>query len=133
MIEQEAGGNEAAFRQQLMRAGRGEDEYKLLLRPLAEDRIKRTLLLLEVAEKEGIEVSEEDIEAELDKLGGSASDDEQGARIRAIFDTEAGREQVRRTVRNRKVTERLVAIASGGETAAAASDPGPAETAAQED
>jgi trigger factor len=119
MIEQEAGGNEAAFRQQLMRAGRTEEEYRLLLRPMAEDRIKRTLLLLEVAEQEGIDVNDDDIEAELDKLSESSGDTEQGARIRAIFDTEAGREQIRRTVRNRKVTDRLAQIAAGDAPAAA--------------
>ena len=131
MMEQEAGGNDAAFRQQLLRAGRTEDEYKLLLRPMAEERIKRTLLLLEVAEKEGIEVTDEDIEAELDKLSGSSSDSEQGDRIRAIFDTEAGREQIRRTVRNRKVTERLAEIASGEAPADGAAAPEPAAAEAE--
>jgi trigger factor len=74
-----------------------------------------------VAAVEGISVSEEDIDGEIERLAessGSRADE-----VRKIFGSADSREALERSLLSRKTVERLVAIASGEEV------PPPAEAA----
>ena len=101
--------------------GKSEEEVRQELRLQAVERIQRSLVLSKVAEAEAISVSEEDIDAEIERLATSSGP--RGDEVRKIFDSAGGRDALRRSVLTRKTVERLVAIASGDEV------PPPAEAA----
>ncbi len=101
--------------------GKSEEEVRQELRLQAVERIQRSLVLSKVAEAEAISVSEEDIDAEIERL--AASSEPRGDEVRKIFDSAGGRDALRRSLLTRKTVERLVAIASGEEV------PPPAEAA----
>jgi trigger factor len=103
------GGGQAAFQEQLRRAGKSEEELKSELRPAAEDRVKRSLILSQVSEEEGIEVTDEEVDAELDRY--TADMGENAARMREVLGSEEGRASIARSIKTRKTFERLVAIA----------------------
>jgi trigger factor len=114
-ITQPAGGDRRALERALQQAGRSEAELRAELRPGAVDRVKRTLVLSRLAELEGIEVTEADVEQELNNLAG---DSPQASQIRQIFDTPSGREWIERQVRSRRTLDRLTDIVTGQAPAA---------------
>ncbi|MEO6398306.1 MAG: hypothetical protein ABIP13_07540, partial [Tepidiformaceae bacterium] len=91
--------------------GRSEADYRETLRDVAEVRVKRSLSLNKLAETEGIDVSADEIEEELDTLVAPMGDD--ASRFRDMFATEEGVSTIRRNLMSRKTLERLTAIASG--------------------
>ena len=93
--------------------GKSEEEVRQELRLQAVERIQRSLVLSKVAEAEAISVSEEDIDAEIERLATSSGP--RGDEVRKIFDSAGGRDALRRSLLTRKTVERLVAIASGEE------------------
>jgi trigger factor len=111
------GGGEAAFREQLRRAGKSEEEVKEELRPAAEERVKRSLILSQVSEDEGVEVSDAEVDAELDRY--TADMGENAQRMREMLGSPEGRASIARSLRTRKTFDRLVEIAesSNGRTA----------------
>jgi trigger factor len=104
----------------IARMGKSEEEVKESVRPEAELRLKRSLVLSKFAELEGIKVEESDVEAEIETMAASAG--EQADMIRLIFKGEQGRENIERSLLTRKTFGRLVEIADA--------DSGSAETAA---
>jgi trigger factor len=94
----------------LAQIGKTEDEVKEELRPIAETRLRRSLVLSQVAEAENIEASAEDIDAEIESMTGSAGP--QGAQLRELFNSENGRDTIRRNLITRKTLQRLVDIAT---------------------
>ncbi len=90
--------------------GKTEEEVRAELRPVAEIRLRRSLVLAEVSEAEHIEVSDEDIDAEIEKMTASAG--AQGAQLRQMFSTDDARGTIRRNLLTRKTLERLVEIAT---------------------
>ena len=96
----------------LRRAEQTEDDLKADLRPNAAKRLRNSLILRQVAEREGIEVTEPEIEAEIETLIADmpGRDD-----AREVYRTS---DYLRSTVRNelydRRLTERLVEIATEG-------------------
>ena len=110
-IAQPAGGSDRrAVERFMQQVGRSEDELRNELRPAATGRVRRTLVLSRLAELEGIEVTEADVEQELNNLSGGAP---QGAQIRQLFDTPSGREVLERQLRNRRTLDRLTEIVTG--------------------
>ena len=101
----------------LQQVGKSEEELRAELAPIAEGRIRRSLVLSEVTEAEHILVADEEVEAEIQRLtsgaGGQAED------IRRLFSTDSAKESLRRTLLTRKTLDRLVEIASSGEEATA--------------
>ena len=73
--------------------------------------MKRSLALSELQDAEGLDVSAEEIEEELDKLVEPMGDDAQ--RFRDMFATEEGISTIRRSLISKKTLDRLAAIASG--------------------
>ncbi|MSQ05752.1 MAG: trigger factor [Dehalococcoidia bacterium] len=86
--------------------GKTEEEYTEQLRPQAEERLRRHLVLQKLAQEEGIQVSPEEVQAEVDTLASSSGAQEQAMR-RALAASSA-QESVRSSVQVRKVLLRLV-------------------------
>ena len=91
--------------------GQTPEEWQEQIRPQAEERLKSYLVLRKLAEEEGLEVSDEEIDTEIDTV--SASSRESEDTIRQIFSTESSRESLRSSLLNRKVMARLVEIFQG--------------------
>lgn len=98
----------------LQQMGKSEGE----LRPVAERRVRRSLVLSQVAEAEHIEVTDEEVEAEISRLSDGAGS--QADEVRRLFSNERAKEGLRRSLVTRTTLERLVQIASDEEAAPAA-------------
>ena len=98
--------------------GKSLEELRAEQRPTAEERVKRALVLREVIEREGIEVSAEEIDAEIDAMAAvyGANADE----ARRQLSTEASRRSIRSRLLTRKAIDRLIEIATQPEEAPAA-------------
>ena len=105
----------------LRQVRKSEEELRQELRLQAVERIQGSLVLGQVAAVEGISVSEEDVDAEIERL--AASSGPRADEIRRVFGSAGSREALGRSLLTRKTVERLVAIASGEEV------PPPAEAA----
>ena len=111
LVQESAGNDQQQYALYLARVGRSEAEFRETLRPSAEQRVKRSLALSELQDAEGLDVSAEEIEEELDKLVEPMGDDAQ--RFRDMFATEEGISTIRRSLISKKTLDRLAAIASG--------------------
>jgi trigger factor len=111
----------------LQQIGKSEEDVRADLRPVAENRVRRSLVLSQLAEAEHIEVTEAGLEAEIDRLAAGAGS--QADEFRRLFSAEQTREGLRRSLRTRMTLERLAQIASGAEQEAEA---GKAEPVAAE-
>lgn len=103
--------------------GKTEEEVRAELHPIAEIRLRRSLVLSEVTESEHIEVSGDDIALEIEKMTSSAG--AQGEQLRKLFSTDDARATVRRNLLTRKTLEKLVEIATQDGLAAARSAEAP--------
>lgn len=88
--------------------GKTEEELREELRPQAEERLTRYLVLRRLAKEEGIEVSADDIEAEIQKLISASGDS--ASKMRQTLSSENARDSVRSSILTRKVMHRLVEI-----------------------
>jgi trigger factor len=114
--------------------GKTVEGYHEELRPAAERRLKGRLALTEFAEAEGIAVTPEENQAELDRLAGGALDEERARSIRETLSSESGQRLIDRDLRNRKALARLREIATGQvPESAKAGEVGGAEAPATED
>ncbi len=100
-----------------------EDEIKDDLRPEAERRLRNSLFLQEVAKQEGVEVTDEDIEAEITRVAGPipTSGDQtaidQAARMAQFYRSDYFRQMLRNELFERKLSDRLIEIATEGQGA----------------
>jgi len=101
--------------QYLATIGKTEEEVRAELRPVADIRLRRSLVLSEVAEAEHIEVTPEEVDAEIDRLVSSAGP--QGAQLRQFMSSDDGRSTLRRNLATKKTLVRLVEIATQDGTA----------------
>jgi trigger factor len=97
----------------LKQVRKSEEELRQELRFQAVERIRGSLVLGKVAAVEGISVSEEDIDAEIERL--AASSGPRADEVRKIFGSAGSRESLERSLLTRETVGRLVAIASGEE------------------
>ena len=105
------GGNEKEnLEGYLQQIGKSEDELMAEMRPLAEARIRRSLVLSEVGEAEHIEVGDDEVETEIERLTSGVGD--QADELRRLFSQEAAKENLRRSLTTKKTLDRLVEIAS---------------------
>lgn len=144
VIRESTGNNAESYRSYLERVGRSEQEFRETFREAAELRVRRGLVLGKLADVENIEATVDDIQGELEKMFGELAEDD--GRFRQLFDSEVGRETIRRDLVNRRTMDRLLEIVSDGtyvapaaaQEAATAEAPAdapetPAETEAQEE
>lgn len=102
--------------QYLRGTGRTEEQLREEFRPQARRILLEQLVLDAVAEAEGIEVTEEDIRAEAESIGGPAG--EARDRVMEFFTQGAGHEYLTNVIRRRRALERLVEIAASPAPAA---------------
>lgn len=88
-----------------------EEELRQELRWQAIQRVQRSLVLSKLAEVEGISVSKEDIDAEIERL--AASSGPRAEEVRRMFASRRAREALESSLFTRRTLDRLVAIASG--------------------
>ena len=111
LMRQSLGGTDDQYAAYLQRLGKTEAEFREVFREGAEMRVKRSLVLGEIAEAEGLEVSDDEIDAELVNLAAPMGDDAE--RFTEMFGTTEGKASVRRSLLNKKLLERISAIAAG--------------------
>lgn len=123
IIGEVMGQDRQQYNMYLQRIGRTDAEYRETFRDAAEMRVKRGLVLSKLTEAEGVEVTLDDVEAEIDRLIGPVGEEEDRQRFRQMFQTDDGLENVRRNLVSQRTLERLVAIAATDAPAAAEEPP----------
>ncbi len=91
--------------------GRTREQYRQETRPMAEARLRRRLVLEEAARREGLEIPDDEIEAEIERLVAMSSD--QADAMREMLDTPQGRQSVADDLRMERAQERVKAIGKG--------------------
>lgn len=102
--------------------GKTEEEMRDELRNEAEERIKRTFAMSKLAEEEGIEVTEEDVETRIQEILANNTQDTEELPVQPEF-TDEMRESVNRVLSSEKTLERLVTIARGEQSSETKSKP----------
>ena len=92
-----------------------EEELREELRPLATRRVTRSLVLGRVAEEEKIEVTDSEIEAEIENMTKSAA--EKKDELQKFLNRPQSKESIRQLLTPRKTIQQLVEIAKGSNTA----------------
>lgn len=111
LVNENTGNDRDAYVAYLQQIGRTEAEFREQFREAAEARLRRSLVLSQLAEEEGIKVSNEDVESELDRL--SAPLGEQADQFRQLFASQDGVSTIARNLLSQKTLDRLAAIAAG--------------------
>ena len=111
--------------------GQTEEELREQMKPQAEDRLNTMLLLRKLADVENIDISEEDIEAEISNLISSTGGESEASMTQAL-NTENAKDSIRTSLMNRKIMARLVEIVQGEASASPAAEDPPAPDESQE-
>jgi trigger factor len=119
----DAGGLERFLR----RVGKTEEQLREELRPTAEQRLRRSLLLSKVAEVENIEIGDSEVDEEIERMTSSAGP--RAEEVRRLFDNPDGRDAIRGSLFTRKTWDRLVSIVSADKPAAVLEGETPTESA----
>ena len=98
----------------LRQIGKSEEEMREELRTVADQRIRRSLVLSQLEVAEDIHVSDGEVEAEIERLSSGAGT--QADEVRRLFSGESGKESLRRSLSTKATLERLAQIASEQET-----------------
>ena len=123
MVDREVNNMVAQYLQQLRMSAMGQGHYEKILenmprdelqnkyRPTAIKRVSGTLVLDKVSEAENIEVSDIEIDSEIERIIQNAGDrkDEQ----KKYFNTPQNKGYIKRVITTRKTVQRLVDIAQG--------------------
>ena len=104
-----------------------EEGWRAQLRPTAEERLKRGLILNQVTREEGLEVGTEEIEARIEEMLEPMGDQADAAR--KAYASAIGKAVVADDLLREKATERLEAIVRGEAPELAAEDKGAGEPA----
>ena len=116
LVEQEVEIMHDELRGTLARQGIDEESYLKVVekteadlhadfRPRAEKRVKVLLVLSKVAEEEGVEIADRDVEAEVARAAERYGNDR---KTLAYFESERGRSFIRSTLRRSRLVEKLV-------------------------
>jgi trigger factor len=92
-----------------------EEQMRDQLRPIAYERVRNTLILDELAKKEGVEVQPTEVQAEIDRLITGAGNEADS--VRRLFATEGQRELLHYTMVQRKLLDSLIARVTAGQPA----------------
>jgi trigger factor len=106
----QAGGS--GLEEYLGRINKTGAELREELRPLATKRVTRSLVLEKIAGEEKFEVSDSEINAELEKLAQSATGNKKDE-VKKFLDSPQARSSVEQLLTRRKTIQRLVKIAGG--------------------
>ena len=103
---------QVSVEQYLQTVGKSTDEHREELKQVAEARLKRTYAIGKVAELEGIKVSQEEIEEEIERLLDSAGPN-QPESLRSNLESDDSKESLEQVLIRRKALQRLVEVAKG--------------------
>jgi trigger factor len=95
----------------LRSAGKTEEELREELRPSAQERVTRFLVLRKLAQEENLEVADEEIDAEIDSM--TSGESESAESLRQVLSSENSRMSLGNAILSRKVVERLAEIVQG--------------------
>ncbi|MCA9859589.1 MAG: trigger factor [Thermomicrobiales bacterium] len=98
----------------LRQIGQTEDEWRESVRENAAETLTSSLVLREIAEKEGIEVSENDLIAEIEQMVAQSDQAQQAQTRQAYLSNEYLRNVIRNELYDQKLTQRLIDIATEG-------------------
>ena len=91
--------------------GKSPEEFTKELEQSANERLNRFLVLKQFSQDEEIEVTEDDVQTEIDNMLKSYEEsDETRERMESFFNTESTKDSIRSSMFNRKVLERLVQL-----------------------
>ena len=94
--------------------GQSEDELQEEMRPAAQERLRNSLLLRAIAEREGIAVGDEDVDAAVERISLAAQTSEQPKQAEAFARSDYVRGMLQSELFERRLTDRLVEIATEG-------------------
>ena len=97
--------------QYLKSMNKTEEELREEIRPTARKRVSQSLVLGKIAEEEKVEVSGAEIDAEIEEMTGSATENRD--ELKKALNTPQARESIEQTLVTRKTVQRLVEIAQG--------------------
>lgn len=111
--------------QMLMLSGRSEDQMKEELRPEAGRRLRNTMILQEIARRENVEVTDDDVQNEIDTIAGpdlnpdenDAEAVERARRMREVYNGDYFRNVLKNDLFERQLTNRVIEIATEGKGA----------------
>ena len=109
----------------LSSAGPNAAQLRENMRVEAGDRVRRSLVMENLAEAESITIADAEVDDELNRIIGDGAQAEQ---VRGMFDNENGRAMLRRNLLNTRIMDRLSEIAQANALAAAGESPNDAET-----
>ena len=97
--------------------GKSNEEFLEEMRPNAERRLVGGLVMRKLAEVEEIEVTDEDIQTETDRLfdmsSGEEAEQESLDNLRQFLDSQSTRDNIRSSLHSRRVLDRLTDITQG--------------------
>jgi trigger factor len=94
--------------------GQSEDEVKAEQRPAAERRLRNSLVLREIAKREGIAVDEADLDEEVGRLAAAAAAAPDPQRVEQLYRSDYFRGVLRNDLFERRLSDRLLEIATEG-------------------
>ena len=109
--ERELKANRMSLEEYLRSRKKTEVELREELRPLATKRVRQSLVLSKVAEEEEIEVSEEEIDGEIEAMAQGVG--EKGEELKKQLNSPPNRNYLKDVVITRKTVKQLLEIASG--------------------
>jgi trigger factor len=98
----------------LQLVGQTRETYRQDLRDSAEDRLRKRLVLNEVARQESLEAGSEDVDAEIERVLETMGDDAEG--MREVLDSPAGRESLASDLVMARAQELMTKIGKGEAT-----------------
>ena len=98
----------------LRAVGQTEEELRAEMRPAAQERLRNSLLLRTVAEREGIAVGDDDVDAAVERISIAAQTSEQPQQAEAFARSDYVRGMLQSELFERQLTDRLVEIATEG-------------------
>ncbi|HEX73676.1 MAG TPA: trigger factor [Dehalococcoidia bacterium] len=102
-----------SFEEYLSSKNKTEEELRGEIRPLSTKRVTNSLVLGKIAEEEKIEVNDTEIEADIEGMVESATDNKD--ELNKFLNTPQSRESIKRSLISRKTIQRLVEIAKGSD------------------
>ena len=98
----------------LQQVGKSKEEIIEEMRPHAQERLQHVLVLRGIAKKESIEVTPQDVDAEVAKMISATG--ESGKKLQRAFSSPNGRSSLSNSILRRRVLERLEEIATQEES-----------------
>lgn len=95
----------------LRMTSKSAEEIKSEMQPDVEKRVRNSLVLEAFGKAEGVEVTDEDIDAEIEKMVGGG---EQAEQMKELYQSDYFKNMLSSQLENRKITEHLVNFVSGG-------------------